>query len=142
MQHSVTYEPAGDLIRVLAQGRPDLPGFLAVVDACAAVFDTHGCRRILSDYRGLDGEFDHITVPMLAELADHSATIAAVRAPFTSAIVCRDGTQFALTRVWEVLTARPELQVEQRVFLDAEEARRWLDATRPARPLSTGNGGA
>lgn len=136
MQHTVTYDEAADLIRVLASGRPELSGFLAVVDACAEVFDARHCRRILADYRGLDGDFDHFTVAMLGEIADHTAAAAVPRSPFTSAIICRDGNQFALTRVYDVLVTRPDIEVQQRVFLDAAEARRWLDETRPPRPQS------
>jgi hypothetical protein len=131
MRHSVTYDAPADLIRVTAAGRPAPAGFRAVMDACAAVLDEHGCRRLLTDYRGLDNEFDDLTVPMLADLADHAVALAAPRSPVTLAIVCADGTQFALTRVWEVLATRPDLDVQYRVFLDVEEATRWLDATRP-----------
>ena len=133
MKYTVTYDAPADLIRVQASGRPEAEVFKASMDACAGVFDEHGCRRLLTDYRGLDTDFDHFTVPMLADLAEHAAALAVTRTPFTSAIVCVDGTQFALTRVWEVLATRSDLEVQYRVFLDAREARRWLDATRPAR---------
>ncbi len=81
--------------------------------------------RVLWDLRG--AALDKLRVTELTEAAPMLVRIGKGRhVPSKSAVVCRDGVDFGVVRMFLGFVSEEEARVEFEVFCDATEARTWL----------------